>query len=130
MLAYLDTPSGISGDMFLGCLVDAGWPIEALREAVRALNWPDAFDHDAWSVEQREVMKGPLRATLVEVKASESGQSHRHLSDIRALLEGSRLPEAVIADALAVFTDLAEAEGAVHGMDAGAVHFHEVGALD
>ena len=130
MIAYLDTPSGISGDMFLGCLVDAGWPLEALRETVRALNWTAAFDHEAWSVERREVSKGALRATRVVVQATEAGQPHRHLSDIRALLEGCRLPTPVIQDAVAVFTRLAEAEGAVHGESAEAVHFHEVGALD
>ena len=40
MIAYLDLPAGLSGDMFLGCLVDAGWPIEALRSAVAALDLP------------------------------------------------------------------------------------------
>ncbi len=130
MIAYLDTPSGISGDMFLGCLLDAGWPVEALRATVRALGWPDGFDHEAWSVERREVMKGPLRASLALVRASEAGQPTRHLSDMRALLEGSTLPDAVRQDALAVFTRLAEAEAAVHGSTVDAVHFHEVGALD
>ncbi len=130
MIGYLDTPSGISGDMFLGCLVDAGWPLEALRETVHALRWPEGFSHDAWSVEQRTVMKGPLRATLVDVRATEEGQPHRHLSDMRALLENSTLPSTVIQDALDIFTRLAEAEGAVHGTDLEEVHFHEVGALD
>lgn len=129
-IGFLDTPSGVSGDMFLGCLVDAGWPIEALRETVRALRWPDGFDHRAWAVEQRVVMKGPFRATLVQVRTTEEGQPHRHLSDIRALLDGSSLPDNVRADALAVFGRLAEAEGAVHGIPADEVHFHEVGALD
>ncbi len=130
MIAFLDTPSGISGDMFLGCLVDAGWPLDALRASVHALAWPDGFDHAAWSVAQREVRKGALRATLVEVRAEERGQPHRHLHDMRSLLEESRLPDGVIQDALAVFQRLAEAEGAVHGMEAEQVHFHEVGALD
>ncbi len=130
MIGYLDMPSGISGDIFLGCLVDAGWPIAALRETVEALHWGETFERSAWSVEQREVKKGALRATRVLVKATEAGQPHRHLSDIRALLQGSGLPTAVIQDAIAVFTRLAEAEGAVHGESAEQVHFHEVGALD
>jgi len=54
MIGYLDIPSGISGDMFLGCLVDAGWPIENLRRTVRALK----LNIDEWSVEARSVMKG------------------------------------------------------------------------
>lgn len=130
MLAYLDTPSGISGDMFLGCLLDAGWTVEALRETILALNWDASVDHGAWAVDKREVMKGPLRATRALVQASEEGQPHRHLRDMRLLLEGSRLPAPVRADALALFERLAQAEGAVHGMSAEEVHFHEVGALD
>ncbi|MBA3534811.1 MAG: nickel pincer cofactor biosynthesis protein LarC [Ardenticatenales bacterium] len=130
MLAYLDTPSGISGDMFLGCLVDAGWPIEALRETIHHLNWPADFDHASWSVAALPVMKGPLRATQVLVQASEVGQPHRHLSDIRTLLEGSQLAEPVLQDTIAVFERLAQAEGTVHGQPPEKIHFHEVGALD
>ncbi len=130
MIAYLDMTSGISGDMFLGCLVDAGWPLDALRETIEALHWGETFERSAWSVEQYDVMKGALRATRVVVNATEAGQPHRHLSDIRALLHGSRLPSTVIQDAIAVFTRLAQAEGAVHGESAEQVHFHEVGALD
>ncbi|MDQ4076873.1 MAG: nickel pincer cofactor biosynthesis protein LarC [Chloroflexota bacterium] len=129
-IAYLDTPSGISGNMFLGCLLDAGWPIEALRETIHLLNWPTDSAHDAWSVERHEVMRGPLRAILVDVQASEAGQPHRRLNDIRSLLEDSQLPESVTHDALAVFTRLGEAEAAVHGTDPESIHFHEVGALD
>jgi pyridinium-3,5-bisthiocarboxylic acid mononucleotide nickel chelatase len=40
MIAYLDIPSGLSGDMFLGCLVDAGWSIDQLRDTIRLLNLP------------------------------------------------------------------------------------------
>lgn len=130
MIAYLDMTSGISGDMFLGCLVDAGWPLDALRETIEALHWGETFERSAWSVEQHNVMKGALRATRVVVNATEVGQPHRHLSDIRTLLHGSALPKRVIQDAIAVFTRLAQAEGAVHGESAEQVHFHEVGALD
>lgn len=126
MIGYLDPVSGISGDMMLGCLVGAGWPIGALEDTIRALALPE----DAWAVSSRRVMKGAIQATLVDVQVQEAGQPHRHLRDIRTIIEASALPEQVKADALAVFTRLAEAEGAVHGVDAEAVHFHEVGALD
>src|SRR5688572_11941269 len=123
MLAYLDPASGIAGDMFLGCLLSAGWPVEALEQSIRDLAWEQAFDHSAWSVAQKSVMKGPFRATQVEVRAQEAGQPRRHLSDIRTLLEKSRLPEPVIADAIAVFSRLARAEGTVHGISPEQVHF-------
>src|SRR3954447_14014711 len=68
-VGYLDLPSGISGDMFLGCLVDAGWPIEQLRAALTKLKLPTSD----WSVDASEIRKGsaPLRATLLNVRVSE-----------------------------------------------------------
>ncbi|MEX0774317.1 MAG: nickel pincer cofactor biosynthesis protein LarC [Phycisphaeraceae bacterium] len=125
MIAYLDIPSGISGDMFLGCLVDAGWPIDALRDTLRRLALPT----DQWSVEQRSVMKGPLHATLVDVRAKE-GHHHRHLSDICRIIEAADLPLEVSTRAIATFTRLADAEAKVHGATREKIHFHEVGAVD
>ncbi len=124
-IAYLDTPSGISGDMFLGCLVDAGWPLERLRAVVEALALPP----DSWQIGAEEVMRGPLRARLVHVSVAE-GDAHRHLSDVRAIIEAAHLPELVKARAVAVFTRLAKAEARVHGATVESIHFHEVGALD
>lgn len=125
MIAYLDIPSGLSGDIFLGCLVDAGWPLDALQETIRQLNLPS----DSWQVTEHSVMRGPLRATLVDVVAA-VGDAHRHLGDIRKIIEASTLSAAVKARALAVFHRLAMAEAAVHGSTIEDVHFHEVGALD
>jgi uncharacterized protein (TIGR00299 family) protein len=74
MIGYLDLPSGISGDMFLGCLIDAGWTIDQLRAAITSLKLPS----NEWSVEVKQVMKGSLRATLVDVKVAEGSQEHSH----------------------------------------------------
>jgi uncharacterized protein (TIGR00299 family) protein len=144
MIGYLDLPSGISGDMFLGCLVDAGWSIDQLRAALSKLKLP-AQD---WSVDARTVMKGPFRATLVDVKVTEGPQpighahkfvltpshghehAHRNLHDVRAIIQGSDLPPAVKEKAIAVFVRLAYAEAKVHGTTVENIHFHEVGALD
>ena len=125
MIAYLDLPAGLSGDMFLGCLVDAGWPIEALRATLEALPLPAG----SWNVRAEQVLRGPLRATLVHVDVTDSTQ-HRHLSDIRELLERSSLAPWVQAHAIATFARLALAEARVHGQPVEHVHFHEVGALD
>jgi len=125
MIAYLDLPSGISGDMLLGCLVDGGWPLEALQATVEQLRLPAG----SWQVAAETVMRGPLRATLVSVNVVE-GDRHRHLGDICELIAASGLPEAVQARASAVFTRLAQAEAAIHGTTVEEVHFHEVGALD
>jgi len=144
MIGYLDLPAGISGDMFLGCLVDAGWPIDELRATLSKLKLPA----EDWSVAAIHVMKGPLRATLVDVTVTEGhahGHSHgdghhhhhdhhqhahRNLQDIRGIIRAADLPEAVKQRSIAVFTRLAHAEAKVHGTSVDDIHFHEVGALD
>ena len=125
MIAYLDLPSGLSGDMFLGCLVDAGWPVERIRDVVQRLKLPAS----EWSIDAKTVMKGPLRATLVDVRAQE-GHVHRHLSHVRKIITDADLPQVVKDRAIAVFTRLAEAEAKVHGTTPEKIHFHEVGAVD
>src|ERR1041384_5717534 len=125
MIAYLDTPSGISGDIFLGCLLDAGWPLERLQFAIAQLKLPS----DEYAITTLSIMKGPLRATLADIQTTES-HAHRHLADIDAIINASDLPPSVKQNALAVFTRLADAEAKVHGTTRDKIHFHEVGAMD
>lgn len=125
MIAYLDIPSGISGDIFLGCLLDAGWSLERLRFAIAQLRLPA----DEFAIDARTIMKGPLRATLADIQTTE-GHAHRHLADIEGIINASDLPAAVKRDAIAVFTRLADAEAKVHGTTRDKIHFHEVGAMD
>lgn len=123
-IAYCDCYSGISGDMFLAALLDAGWPLEHLRESLGMLALEEPLE-----VKVEEVRKGAIRAAQVTVVVEDS-HHHRHLADIEAVIDGSRLPEAVKTNAMTIFNEVAEAEGKVHGISAQAVHFHEVGALD
>lgn len=125
MIAYLDLPSGLSGDMFLGCLVDAGWSVEALLASLSRLPLPSG----SWAVQADRVLRGPLAATLVTVETTET-HHHRGLSEIRTLIEASDLPAPVRSAAVATFTRLAAAEAKVHGLSLEDIHFHEVGALD
>lgn len=125
MIAYLDLPSGLSGDMFLGCLVDVGWPPEALQATLSRLPLPPG----RWSVRAETVHRGPLRATLVTVATSED-HHHRGLAEIQALIEAADLPTPVREGAIGAFQRLARAEARVHGVPVEQVHFHEVGALD
>ncbi len=124
-IAYLDTPSGISGDIFLGCLLDAGWPLARLHAVAEALRLPEG----SWLVDAQTVMRGPLRATLAAVEVTE-GDAHRHLSDVTGIIRAGDLPPIVQQRAIAVFTRLAEAEAKVHNTTPEQIHFHEVGALD
>jgi uncharacterized protein (TIGR00299 family) protein len=125
MIAYLDLPSGLSGDMFLGCLIDAGWPIDRLRCIAIALQIPD----DEWAIEVDVVSKAGQRATQVNVLTTDSVQQRR-LADVRQMIESATLPRAVKDRSLAVFNRLARAEARVHGTTPDRIHFHEVGAVD
>jgi uncharacterized protein (TIGR00299 family) protein len=125
MIAYLDLPSGLSGDMLLGCLLDCGWSSQRLRQTIESLTLPTA----EWAIEVTPVLKHSLRATRVQVLAEE-GKHQRRLADVSAIINRSTLPAVVKGRAVAIFTRLADAEAKVHGTTADKVHFHEVGALD
>jgi pyridinium-3,5-bisthiocarboxylic acid mononucleotide nickel chelatase len=123
-IAYCDCFSGISGDMFLAALIDAGLQIDYLREQIGLLAIEEHIDLRA-----EDVRKGALRATQITVGVDDS-HNHRHLGDIQSLVEDSRLADPVKRSAIEIFQVLAEAEGKVHGISPQQVHFHEVGALD
>jgi uncharacterized protein (TIGR00299 family) protein len=120
---YFDCFSGISGDMALGALLDAGLPLDALRTELGRLNLA------GWSLDAERGVRRFLAGTRALVHAPEQA-THRHLADVRAIVEGSGLAPAVKERSLRVFGMLADAEGQVHGIPAEQVHFHEVGALD
>jgi len=132
-IAYLDTFSGISGDMTVGALLDLGLPLDALREAITALALPGV------EVAVERVARSGIAAAKFHVRvhgehpdqgAPTHGHGHRAWGEIRDLLTKGGLAAPVKERALAVFARLAEAEGRVHGVPADAVRFHEVGALD
>ena len=125
MIAYLDLPSGLSGDMFLACLIDAGWSVEELRAVIAKMNLAE----DTVTVDAADKMVGSLRALHVRVRTSES-HHHRHLKHVREIIDKADLPAGVKEKAVAVFTRLAAAEAKVHGTTIEKIHFHEVGALD
>jgi pyridinium-3,5-bisthiocarboxylic acid mononucleotide nickel chelatase len=122
-LAYFDCFSGISGDMVLGALVDAGVSIEHLRTELGALAVP------GWSLTAQRVWKNGMAATHVKVQ-TEDTQTHRSLSTILDIIARSRLAPAVRERAASIFDRLGVAEAAVHGVPLEKVHFHEVGAID
>ncbi|MFN2433204.1 MAG: nickel pincer cofactor biosynthesis protein LarC [Gemmatimonadota bacterium] len=123
MIAYFDMFSGVSGDMILGALIDAGLDPRMLRESLRELPLPP------FELEVSRVRRGTLAATLAAWRFQES-RAHRHLSEIERILREASLPPPVEELSIAVFRRLAEAEARVHGVSASEVHFHEVGAVD
>jgi pyridinium-3,5-bisthiocarboxylic acid mononucleotide nickel chelatase len=122
-LAYFDCFSGISGDMTLGALVDAGCDLEHLRAELRRLQVPD------WEISAEKTWKNGMAATYVRVK-TEDQQQHRSLSAILQILKDSQLAPQVRDRASAVFQKLGEAEARVHDVPLEKIHFHEVGAVD
>lgn len=125
-LAYLECPTGIAGDMCLGALVDVGVPLEYLIEKLRKLGIEPEYNLHAKSVHRN----GQL-ATKVHVDLLAEHHHHgRHLPEISQLITKAELPPRAEAWSLAVFRQLAEAEGKVHGVPPEQVHFHEVGAVD
>jgi uncharacterized protein (TIGR00299 family) protein len=124
VIAYLDCHSGISGNMFLGAMLDAGLELNTLKHALSGL--PVAGYE---LVLERFQDKG-IQGSHFDVVLAEQQQQTRHLSDIVTLIESSTLSSRVREMAIAIFQRLAEAEAIVHGTGIEDVHFHEVGAID
>src|SRR5271165_339131 len=116
-ICYLDAFSGISGDMTVGALVDAGADAAALAGML------DSFETGAGFRFEKTARRG-IAATKFHVDAEE-GKHHRHLPHILELIEKSALPERAKKNARAVFQRLGEAEAKVHGIAIEKVHFHE-----
>ena len=123
-IAYLDCHSGISGDMFLGAMLDAGLSLDTLRTSLASL--PVA----GYDLVVENIHDKGVRGSRLTVVTSEQEQPARHLSDISSILYASTLPAPVRDTSLAIFQRLADAEASVHGTSIEEVHFHEVGAID
>jgi len=137
-IGYLDCFSGISGDMLLGALVDAGVSLETLAETAAALNV-------GARLEAKKVTRAGIAATKVDVLTDEQDHghthdhgdghththpAHRHLNAILKIIDAAPLTECVKERSKRAFAQLGEAEAAIHAIPVEKVHFHEVGAVD
>lgn len=122
-IAYLDCASGVSGDMMLGALIDAGVELSDVQAGIDSLGLPSC------RLAIEEVKKNGFRALQLTVE-HEPEHAHRHLHHIVAMIEGSTLTPSQRELALRIFNRLAQAEAKVHGSTIEKVHFHEVGAVD
>jgi len=120
---YLDTFSGISGDMMLGLLVDLGVDLEGLRREL------DKLPVTGYRLEQRQEKRHGIAGTRIEV-ICDGGQKSRTWSGIDSMIAESALAPPVQDTARRIFRCLGEAEAHVHRVDLNDVHFHEVGAVD
>ncbi len=122
-IAYLDAFSGISGDMTVGALLDAGAPAGALIDALQSLDMGAEF-------EVEKTRRGGVTASKFRVIAPAEGHAHRHLKHILGMIEKAPLSDRAKQNASDVFRRLGDAEAQVHGVPIEKVHFHEVGAAD
>ncbi len=123
-IAFIDCSSGISGDMLLGALVDAGLSLTVLKNELAKLPIRDQF-----RIMMSQTRRGAIYGTRIESACDET-LDHRFLGDITGIIQASSLDASVKERAVRIFTGLAEAEAVVHQTSVDRVHLHEVGALD
>jgi uncharacterized protein (TIGR00299 family) protein len=134
-LAYIECPTGIAGDMCLGALVHLGVPLEYLTQKLNGLDIEKEYQLRAELVHRNGQQATKVHVDLLEHHHHHHDREHnhhhgRHLPEIERLIVQAGLPARAEAWSLEVFRQLAEAEGAVHGISPTQVHFHEVGAVD
>ncbi len=121
---HFDCYSGISGDMILGALVDAGVPFPDLVSGLKRLRL------SGFTLRKRRVHRGAIHAVKVDVVITSGLRKPLSLHRIHAILSASRLPDKIKQQSRSVFDRLAEAEGHAHRVAKDHVHFHEVGVVD
>ncbi|NUN23382.1 MAG: nickel pincer cofactor biosynthesis protein LarC [Candidatus Jettenia caeni] len=133
-IAYFDCFSGISGDMTLGAIVDAGLDLAVLKERLGQL------PIHGYELSAEKVKRAGICGTKVHVIISQKDE-HRHkhhnhhhsqynFSDIQTIIEKSNLHHDIKKDSIRIFHRLATVEAKVHNTSIEEVHFHEVGAID
>ena len=121
---YFDCFAGASGDMICGALIDAGADWNELQTQLASLALR------GYQVSTERVKRSGIAATKFNVAVDEAAQPHRHLKDIREIINRSALSDLTKQRAVRAFELLADAEAHVHATTRERVHFHEVGAVD
>lgn len=122
-IAYFDCFSGVSGDMVLGALIDAGLSLNILKKELGKLNLR------GYTLESKRESRNSIWGTAIKVRYKEE-KSHRFLKDIFLLIDRSKLDKDIKTKTKEIFTNLAKAEAKVHNKSIEEIHFHEVGAID
>lgn len=125
--AYFDCFSGISGDMCLGAIIDAGVDITKIETGLRELGIND------WELVSRKVIRHGISSTKVDVillDSKKKAKDRRKWHDIQTLIDSSRLRAPLKKKGLQIFRRLFEAEAKVHGRPFEEVHLHELGSVD
>ena len=123
-IAILDPAAGMSGDMTLGALLDAGVDSAWLEDLPARLGFPSV------RVRIGKVERASLTATKVDFEIPEGGSSGRSVGQLVEIVRTAPVSDEVRDRAVRAFELLGEAEGRVHGVAPAEVHLHEVGAVD
>lgn len=122
--AFFDCFSGVSGDMCLGAIVDAGVPLDEISRRLRLL------PVRGYRLESRTVRRAGISATKVDVIVRGKAHPARVWGDVRRMIGTSRLPEGIKEQGTEIFRRLFSAEAKVHSLPVSRVHLHELGAVD
>lgn len=122
-IAYFDSPSGISGDMIIGALIDAGLDIDGLDDGLKALHLP------GYRIRKEVVFRGGIRGVrfLVDVEGKDRG---RKINEIIEIIETSNLDDDIKVIGKGIFLELSRIEAKIHGERIDEVFLHEIGTLD
>ena len=125
-IAFIDCFSGISGDMFLGALVDAGVSLKEIEKGLRKLRLK------GYALRETKVMRAGMAATKVDVitRPKDERQTAKGWSDIQAIIKKSGIPDGIKNQGFEIFRRLFEAEAKVHGKTINTAHLHELGCVD
>ena len=123
-IAYLDIIGGISGDMFISAMLDAGLQTSVLQHELAKIV-PDEFQIDTATTS-----RGAIKATHVDIVLT--GESARKMDwrDFDALIQRSDLPSEDLVQISSIFDCLKQAESNAHAQPVAATHLHELGTLD
>ena len=125
-IIYFDCFSGISGDMIIGALIDAGLDINFLDKELKKLNLK------GYNIRAKKILKGGIAATKFDL--IEGGKAHHHeernLSGINGIIDNSKLGDEIKNKIKKIFLIIADAESKVHAKPVDKIHFHEIGAMD
>lgn len=124
-IAYFDCFSGISGDMVLGAMLDAGVDIESVKRELMKLYL------DGYEIRVSKVDRNGLAGTKVDIVVDKEKHIHSaNYGDIKKIIEKSGLSERIKNNSIRIFKRIAEAEAKIHNTPIDNIHFHEVGAVD
>jgi len=123
-IAFLDCFSGISGDLFLGSLLDAGLSFNELEQCLKSLPFEN------YRLEMRREARKHIFGTRFIVLQEKKEHAHRDLDAVLKIIDKGELSKPVREKSIEIFENIAGVEGKVHNQAPGDVHFHEVGAVD